>query len=132
MARPPSSARRLALVGLLAGCHGGSRTVSIGFIHAAEHWLTLRRAPSPGMHEMSECVDSVGGREILVQTWRTAGGIFRNGRRRDRYDVFALLPVRPGFTVYVTGGGSDRRFPGGAPRGRAHGPVATLTDRPDA
>jgi len=45
-----------------------------------------------------------------VQAWRTPGGIFRDGRRWDRYDVFALLPIEPGRTVWVTSGGSDRRF----------------------
>jgi hypothetical protein len=81
-----------------------------GFIHSKEFWLTLRRAPSPGMEEMSECIDSVPGRQILVQAWRTPGGIFRDMRRWDRYDVFALVPVEPGLAFYVAGGGSDRRF----------------------
>jgi len=89
---------------------GSSGTVTVGFIHSREHWTTLRRVPSPGMHEMSVCIDSLAGREILVQAWRMANGIFRNRRRFDRYDVFALLPITPGHTVYVTGGGSDRRF----------------------
>jgi hypothetical protein len=80
-----------------------------GFIHSPEHWLTLRRVPSPGMYEMSECVDSVAGREVLVQAWRTAGGIFEQGQRRDRYDVFALVPLKPGLTLYLTGGAADRR-----------------------
>jgi hypothetical protein len=84
--------------------------VWIGFNRSREHWITLRRAPSPGMHEMTECIDSVAGREILVQAWRTEGGIFQDGRRRDRYDVLALAPIEPGFTVYLAGGGSDRRF----------------------
>jgi hypothetical protein len=89
---------------------GSSGDLAVGFIHSREHWITLRRAPSPGMHEMSECVDSVAGRQLLVQAWRTEGGIFRDRRRFDRYDVFALVPITPGLTVYLTGGGSDRRF----------------------
>jgi hypothetical protein len=80
-----------------------------GFIRSPEHWITLRRAPSPGMHEMSECMDSVAGREVLVQAWRAEGGIFEQGRRRDRYDVFALVPLEPGLTLYLTGGAADRR-----------------------
>jgi len=89
---------------------GTSGYVWVGVNRSLEHWITLRRAPSPGMYEMSECIDSLAGREILVQAWRTPGGIFRDGRRWDRYDVFALLPIEPGRTVWVTSGGSDRRF----------------------
>ncbi len=84
--------------------------LAIGFIRSREFWLTLRRAPSPGMNEMSECIDSIPGRQILVQAWRTTGGIFRNGRRADRYDVMALVSIDPSITLYLTGGGSDRRF----------------------
>lgn len=84
--------------------------VWIGFNSGGEHWITLRRAPSPGMHEMTECIDSVPGRQVLVQAWRTEGGIFRGGRRSDRYDVLALVPIAPDLTVVLTGGGSDRGF----------------------
>ena len=82
----------------------------VGFNRSAQHWITLRRVPSPRMHEMTECIDWVAGREILVQAWRTEGGIFRNRRRWDRYDVFALVPIEPDLTVYLAGGGADRRF----------------------
>jgi hypothetical protein len=85
-------------------------SVAVGLNHSREHWLTLRRAPSPGMREMSECIDSVAGRELLVQAWRTEGGIFRERRRADRYDVFALVPLAPGRTVFLAGGGADRAF----------------------
>ncbi len=80
-----------------------------GLNRSNEHWITLRRVPSLGMHEMSECVDSVAGREALIQAWRTAGGIFEHGQRRDRYDVFALVPIEPGLTLTITGGAADRR-----------------------
>lgn len=82
--------------------------VTVGFIRVLEHWITFRRAPSPGMHEMSECIDSIPGRQILVQTWRTAGGVFRRGRRFDKYEMLALVPIEPGLTLYLTGGGSER------------------------
>ena len=89
---------------------GTSGYVWIGMNRSPEHWITLRRVPSPGMYEMSECIDSLAGREILVQAWRMRGGISNGRRRPDRYDVFALLPIEPGRTVWVTSGGSDRRF----------------------
>jgi hypothetical protein len=82
--------------------------VTVGFIHELEHWITLRRAPSPGMHEMSECIDSIPGRQLLVQAWRTAGGVFRDRRRFDNYEMLALVPIEPGLTVFLTGGGSAR------------------------
>lgn len=82
----------------------------VGFNHSKEFWLTLRRVPSPGMMEMSECIDSIPGRQMLVQAWRTVGGIFRNGRRFDRYDMLALVPIEPGLTVFIGGGGSDPQF----------------------
>jgi hypothetical protein len=82
----------------------------VGLIRSKEFWLTLRRVPSPGMMEMSECIDSIPGRQILVQAWRAVGGIFQNGRRSDRYDMFTLVPIEPGLTAYLAGGGSDPRF----------------------
>lgn len=82
--------------------------LTVGFIHAREHWITLRRVPSPGMLDMSECIDSIPGREILVQTWRMAGGVFRDLQRLDKYDMFALVPIEPGLTLFLTGGGPER------------------------
>lgn len=82
----------------------------VGFNHSKEFWLTLRRVPSRGMMEMSECVDSIPGRQILVQAWRMVGGIFKGGRRSDRYDMLTLVPIEPSLTVYMAGGGSDPRF----------------------
>ena len=87
-----------------------SGRVSIGFSPSREHWITLRRAPSPGMHEMSECVEEGRDRQVLIQSWRTEGGVFRDGRRFDRYDVSALVPVEPMLTLFITGGSSDPRF----------------------
>lgn len=85
------------------------QSIEIGFIHSQAPLVTFRRAPSIGMREMSECIDSAAGREILVQAWRTVGGTFRLGRRRDKYEAFALIPVEPGLIAYLTGGGYERR-----------------------
>jgi len=82
--------------------------LTVGFIHVREHWITLRRVPSPGMLEMSECIDSIPGREILVQTWRMVGGVFRDSQRLDKYDMLALVPIEPGLTLFLTGGGPER------------------------
>jgi len=104
--RPPLSGaqyRRWDLGGDVA------QSTAIGFIHSYEPMVALRRAPSIGMQEMTECIDSVAGREILVQAWRTVGGTFRNGRRQDKYEAFALIPVQPGLIVFLAGGGYDRR-----------------------
>lgn len=75
-----------------------------GFIASSSPAEALGRAPSPGMMEMSQCVDSIGGRQVLVQAWRTRGGTFRNGRRMDRYDVFAVVPVSPERRFYLASG----------------------------
>jgi hypothetical protein len=83
--------------------------VTAGFIASSSPPSTLGRAVSPGMLEMTECIDSVGGREVLVQAWRTRGGTFRNGRRLDRYDVFAVVPVRPDLRFYFSSGGFEPR-----------------------
>jgi len=42
------------------------------------------------------------------ETWRTAGGVFRDRRRLDNYEVLALIPIEPGLTVFLTGGGAER------------------------
>jgi hypothetical protein len=60
------------------------------------------------MMEMTQCVDSIGGRQALVQAWRTRGGTFRDGQRMDRYDVFAVVPVSPVLRFYIASG-SHRR-----------------------
>ena len=84
--------------------------ISIGFSPSREHWITLRRAPSPGMHEMSECVEERSDRQILIQAWRTEGGSFQNGRRSDLYEMLALVSVEPMLTLFITGGSADPRF----------------------
>jgi len=83
--------------------------VIVGYIASSNPPATLGRVVSPGMLEMTQCVDSVGSREVLVQSWRTPGGTFRQGRRLDRYDVFAVVPVRPDLRVYLASGGYERR-----------------------
>jgi hypothetical protein len=83
--------------------------VLAGYISSSNPPASLGRFVSPGMLEMSQCIDSTGGREVLVQSWRTPGGTFRRGRRLDRYDVFAVVPVRPDLRFYVASGGYERR-----------------------
>jgi hypothetical protein len=83
--------------------------VLTGFIASSSPVAALGRAPAPGMLEMSQCVDSVGGREVLVQAWRTVGGTFREGRRRDRYDVFAVVAVHPELRFYLASGSYRRQ-----------------------
>jgi hypothetical protein len=81
----------------------------VGYIASSQPPATLGRVVSPGMEEMTQCIDSVGGRGVLVQAWRTVGGTFREGRRQDRYDVFAVLAVRPDVRLYLASGGYERR-----------------------
>ena len=87
-----------------------SGRVSIGFSPSREFWVTLRRVPSPGMHEMSECVEEGRDRQILIQSWRTEGGSFQGGRRSDLYEMMALVAVEPMLTLFITGGSPDPRF----------------------
>jgi hypothetical protein len=87
-----------------------SGRVMIGLSPSTEHYLTLRRVPSPPMQEMSECVQGSEGREILFQAWRTEGGLFTGGERHPLYEVHALIPVAPTQTLFVTGGGSTPEF----------------------
>jgi hypothetical protein len=87
-----------------------SGSLTIGFSPSREHWSTLRRVPSPSMQEMTECVEGEEGDQILIQSWRTQGGIFRDGRRADLFEMLALVPVEPMVTLFVTGGGSDPAF----------------------
>jgi hypothetical protein len=79
-----------------------------GFIESSAPAEAMGRVPSPGMMEMSQCVDSIGGRQVLVQAWRTRDGTFRDGQRMDRYDVFAVVPVTPELRLYIASG-SHRR-----------------------
>lgn len=86
-----------------------SQYITAGFIASSSPPAGLGRVVSPGMLEMTQCIDSVGGREVLVQAWRTRGGTFRNGQRLDRYDVFAVVPVGPVMRFYLSSGGFERR-----------------------
>lgn len=89
--------------------HGGFvEYLMAGFIPSSSPVQALGRAPAVGMMEMTQCVDSIAGREVLVQAWRTRGGTFLNGRRLDRYDVFAVVPVHPELRFYIASG-SHRR-----------------------
>jgi hypothetical protein len=84
--------------------------ITIGLSPSREHFTTLRRVPSPNMHEMTECVEEGSSGQILLQAWRTEGGIFRDGRRADLYEMLVLVPLEPMRTLFVTGGGSDPQF----------------------
>ena len=85
------------------------QSIAVGFMPSSSPASSLGRTASPGMLEMTQCVDSVGSREVLVQAWRTRGGVFRDGRHRDRYDVFAVVPVRADLRLYLASGGYERR-----------------------
>lgn len=78
--------------------------VTAGFIESSSPAVTLGRTPSPGVFEMTQCVDSIGGREVLVQSWRTRGGVYRDFKRLDRYDVFAVVPVTAMRKFYIASG----------------------------
>jgi hypothetical protein len=56
------------------------------------------------MLEYTECVETIAGQRVSIQSWRTPNGVFRNFQRYDRYDVFAIWVFRPGVYVYLTGG----------------------------
>ena len=81
--------------------------VLAGFIESSTPVVAMGRAPHAGMKEMTVCVDSVGGREVLVQAWRTVNGTFREGRRLDRYDVFAVVAIHPELRFYFASGSYD-------------------------
>jgi hypothetical protein len=83
---------------------------SIGFSPSREHYATLLRVPAPPMREMTECQESVNGRDVFFQSWRTVGGSFRQGRRYDNLEMLALVPVQPMLTLFVTGGSEDPGF----------------------
>jgi len=91
-----------------AGEPGGR--VTIGFSPSREHYATMLRVPSPQMHEMTECQESVNGRDVFFQAWRMEGGSFRQGRRYDTFEILALVPVQPMLTLFITGGSEDPAF----------------------
>jgi len=61
------------------------------------------------MLDYTECVEARLGYQMSIQAWRTPNGVFRDFRRADRYDVFAIWQTRPGEFVYLTGGSSRRQ-----------------------
>ncbi len=60
------------------------------------------------MLDYSECYEVIAGYQVSIQAWRTPNGVFRNFKRSDRFDVFAILQLGPGVYFYETGG-SDLR-----------------------
>lgn len=64
-----------------------------------------RRPYQPAlMPEYSECTETVAGYQVSIQSFRTPNGTFRNYRRLDRYDVFAIWEIAPGVYGYISGG----------------------------
>jgi hypothetical protein len=83
--------------------------MSFGIIRGNLGLSGYRRAYQPElMPDYSECSDTVNGYSVSIQAWRTPNGVFRNYRRYDRYDVFAIWEVRPGEYAYLTGGTDDQ------------------------
>ena len=79
--------------------------MSFGIIRGEPGLSGYRRVYQPAlMPDYSECSDTVSGYAMSIQAWRTPNGVFRNFRRFDRYDVFAIWEVRPGVYAYLTGG----------------------------
>jgi hypothetical protein len=105
-ARPPGDSpfREFTWAGDLRG------HASIGFSPSREHYASMLRVPAPPMREMTECQESVNGRDVVLQSWRMEGGSFRQGRRYDNFEILALVPVQPMLTLFVTGGSEDPAF----------------------
>ena len=83
--------------------------MSFGIITGDLPLSGYRRPHQPElMHDYSECTEVVGGYRVFIQSWRTPNGVFRNFRRYDRYDVFAIWEEREGVYAYVTGGTHSR------------------------
>ncbi|HLA13743.1 MAG TPA: hypothetical protein VJZ25_01855, partial [Gemmatimonadaceae bacterium] len=81
------------------------QSLTFGIIQGGLGLSGYRRAYQPTlMLDYSECSDTVSGYQISIQAWRTPNGVFRDYRRFDRYDVFALWEVRPGVHAYLLGG----------------------------
>ena len=87
-----------------------SGRVMVGLSPSPGDYLNLRRVPSPPMRDLAECVDGPPGPEVVLQTWRTDGGRFRDGQRSPLYEALALIPLEPSRTLFVTGGGSTPAF----------------------
>lgn len=83
--------------------------MAFGMIHGDLGLSGYRRVYQPEiMRDYSECTDSVSGYPVSIQAWRTPNGVFRDFRRFDRYDVFAIWEVRPQVYAYITGGTDAR------------------------
>lgn len=83
--------------------------MSFGIIRGELGLAGYRRVLQPDlMLDYSECSDVVNGYLISIQAWRTPNGVFRNFRRQDRYDVFAIWEAGPSAYAYLTGGTDDQ------------------------
>jgi hypothetical protein len=81
------------------------QSMSVGTIRGMLGLAGYRRAYQPAlMLDYSECSENVAGYDVSIQAWRTPNGVFRNSRRLDRYDVFAIWEAQPGVFIYITGG----------------------------
>lgn len=81
------------------------QSMTFGIIRGELGLSGYRRVYQPTlMLDYSECSEAVAGYRISIQAWRTPNGVFRNYRRFDRYDVFAIWEASPGVYVYLTGG----------------------------
>ncbi len=80
-------------------------SMAFGIIHGDLGLRAHQRAYQPAlMLEYSECSDTVEGYAVSIQAWRTPNGVFRNFRRSDRYDVFAIWEIAPGTYAWFQGG----------------------------
>lgn len=81
------------------------QSMSFGVIRGELGLAGYRRVYQPSlMLDYSECSEAVGSDQVSIQAWRTPNGVFRNYRRLDRYDVFALWEVGPGVYAWLSGG----------------------------
>jgi hypothetical protein len=82
-----------------------NEAISVGTIRGNLGLAGYRRVYQPTlMLDYSECVEVVGGMSMSIQAWRTPNGVFRERRRLDRYDVFAIGETQPGVFAFITGG----------------------------
>ena len=92
-----------------ASAEGYRPYMSFGVIHGDLGVAGYRRAyQSELMPDYSECTDTVNGYAVSIQAWRTPNGVFRNFRRSDRYDVFAIWELGPAAYAYLSGGTDDQ------------------------
>lgn len=92
-----------------ASAEGYRPYMSFGIIRGDLGLAGYRRAYQPElMPDYSECTDIVNGFAVSIQAWRTPNGVYRNFRRSDRYDVFAIWETGPGAYAYLSGGTDDQ------------------------